>query len=257
MPPGPHSTESTNGSVSSPMQGRSTTSLAQDLQSITQNPPAIQPTHDPSGAALACRQTLTTAFPVMQNHTSADNADSESQDVVDRPESESASAAASNTIPVTSDTSISRSQILIPNSQVHNIVRTLRLYARWTYPQLHEALGISLSTLHRIVNDNHPPTSHTEDQHLNVNNELSNTSRRSIVNAETQQRFIATATASAHNRRLPFTQIAKLAGIKLSKATLKKVFKSAGYNRRVARKKAFLSTSAKEKRHAWGERFRD
>jgi len=109
------------------------------------------------------------------------------------------------------------------------------------------------------MNDNHPPTSHTEDQHLNVNNELSNTSRRSIVNAETQQRLIATATASAYHRRLPYTQIAKLAGIKLSKATLKKVFKSAGYNRRVACqcKKAFLSTSAKEKRHAWGERFRD
>jgi len=193
----------------------------------------------------------------MQNHTPADGADSESHDLVDGPESESAGAAASNTIPITSDTSISHSQILIPNSQVHNIVRTLWLYAQWTYPQLHEALGISLSTLQRIVNDNHPPTTHTENQHLNVNNELSNTSRHSIVNAETQQRLIATATASAHHRRLPYMQIAKLAGIKLSKATLKKVFKSAGYNRLVARKKGFLLTSAKEKRHAWGERFRD
>jgi len=199
MPPGPHSTESTNGSVSSPMWGRYTTSPAQDLQSSTQNLCAIQPAHDPSGAALA--QTLTTSFPFLQNHSPTDGADSESQDLVDRPESESASAAASNTIPITSDTSISCSQILIPNSQVHNIVHTLRLYAQWTYPQLHEALGISLSTLHRIVNDNHPRTSHTEDQHLNVNNELSNTSRRSIVNAETQQRLIATGTASAHHRR--------------------------------------------------------
>jgi len=50
---------------------------------------------------------------------------------------------------------------------------------------------------------------------------------------------------SAENRRLPYQQIAQLAGVRLSRNTLRQVFESAGYHRRIARVKPFLSEGAR------------
>lgn len=140
-------------------------------------------------------------------------------------------------------------QIHTTDQEVKKVIRTLRHYARWTYPQLQEAFGISLGTLHRIIHAGGASAGHLGP--------LRGRGRRPTVTPDIQLRLIETATASSQNRRLPYTRIAELAGIQLGEATLKNIFKSAGYHRRVAREKPFLSLAAKEKRMAWGERFRD
>ena len=141
-------------------------------------------------------------------------------------------------------------QIHTSDRDIRKIICTLRLYAQWTYPQLHKTFGIPLGSLHRIVHHSEiaPPlqSSHTSER-----------GRKPVVNSGICKRLIETATASSHNRRLPYTQVSELAGIQLGKATLKKIFENAGYHRRVARKKPFLSLKAKENTLAWGERFQD
>ena len=155
MSPCPQSSKPA-GSTSSSTRDLST-SLAQDTLS-TENLPAIPPTYNPS-AMTTMAQALTTISSITQNRSTPQSGNKERQDLVDRSESESAGGAVSNAIPITSDAAISHPRILIHNLQVHNIVRTLRFYAHWMYPQLHEALGISLSTLHQIVNNNLTTTS--------------------------------------------------------------------------------------------------
>ena len=125
----------------------------------------------------------------------------------------------------------------------------LRLYADWTYPQLHEVFGISIGSLHRIIQ--------TAGNQRNTASENNRLGRPPVVNAGITQRLIETATASSYHRRLPYTRIAALVGVRLGPATLKKTFEAAGYHRSVARVKPFLSASAKEKRLAWGQRFHD
>ena len=51
------------------------------------------------------------------------------------------------------------------------------------------------------------------------------------------------------------TEVAKQAGVKASDRSLGRIFRSLGYNRRVARVKPFLNTVTKQKRLNWGQRF--
>ena len=81
--------------------------------------------------------------------------------------------------------------------------------------------------------------------------------RKAAFTPEVKQLLIETATGSSYNRRLPLSEVAKLAGVKASDRTLRRIFRSQGYNRRVARVKPFLDEKAKQKRLDWGLRFQD
>jgi len=77
----------------------------------------------------------------------------------------------------------------IPSLETRIVVHTLRHYAHWSYPRLHQQFDIPLSTLHRIVhsartpsNETHPPRGHHR-----------------IIDSALRQQLVNTATASAHN----------------------------------------------------------
>jgi len=82
--------------------------------------------------------------------------------------------------------------------QTRDTVRALRIHTGWSYPQLQVTFHISLSSLHRIT-------------HRTIIR-LATRGRRSTITEEIRERLLATATASAENRRLPYRQVAELAG---------------------------------------------
>ena len=141
------------------------------------------------------------------------------------------------------------SQSICPSTQVQATICALRLYADWTYTQLHKVFRISIGSLHWIIQ--------RAGNQRNTASQKNRLGRPPVVNAGITQRLIETATASSYHMQLPYTRIAEPVGVRLGPATLKKTFESAGYHRRVARVKPFLSASAKEKRLAWVQRFHD
>lgn len=72
--------------------------------------------------------------------------------------------------------------------------------------------------------------------------------RKAVFTPQVKQLLIETATPSSYNRRLSLSEVAKLAGVKASNCTLRHIFRSQGYNRKVARVKPFLDAEAKQKR---------
>ncbi|PUU78255.1 hypothetical protein B9Z19DRAFT_910213, partial [Tuber borchii] len=98
----------------------------------------------------------------------------------------------------------------------------LRFQAGWTYRRIAEDMGLSLTSVYRICESPATPKKRT--------------GRPFSLDTPTRQRLVTTATASAVNRRLSFTEIAKLCDIQASEKTLRKAFKMEGYGRRVARK---------------------
>lgn len=127
------------------------------------------------------------------------------------------------------------------------MVRGLRRYANLSYSELHQTFHIPLASLHRIIQTRQISQAHS---HHRLGHPLS-------ISPEVQRQLLSMATASAHNRGLPLTQVAEAAGINLGQQALKRLFHSQGYHRRVARVKPYLSPAAKEKRRTWGERFQD
>ena len=81
--------------------------------------------------------------------------------------------------------------------------------------------------------------------------------RKAAFTPEVKQLLIETATTSSNNRRLLLSEIAKLARVKASDRTLRRIFRSQGYNHRVVRVKPFPDAKAKQKRLDWGSRFQD
>ena len=112
-------------------------------------------------------------------------------------------------------------------------IRALKHFAHWSYRQISTATGVALSTVYRIA---HPPTTPT---HNRVRG------RHSILRTPNRQKLISLATASAVNRHKPYTEIARMAGLNACERTLRRTMASAGYHRRVARKKPFLSAKTR------------
>jgi len=134
-----------------------------------------------------------------------------------------------------------------PSLEIRSMVRGLRIYAGWSYTQLHQTFQVFQGTLHHIIHSNNIP-----ERNLYLGR-----GRPLTISPETQQELIDTATANAHNRRLPLTQIADLAGVWIGSRALKRLFASRGYHGRVARVKPFLTAATKSKRQAWGEKYQD
>ena len=113
-------------------------------------------------------------------------------------------------------------------------IRALKHFAHWPYQQISAATGVALSTVYRIA---HPP----------VTSPYKNTrGRHSILRTPHREKLISLATASAENRRKPFLEITQMAGLTACDRTLRRTMSSAGYHRRVARKKPFLSHKTRQ-----------
>lgn len=115
-------------------------------------------------------------------------------------------------------------------------IRALKHYAHWPYRQIATATGVALSTVYRIA---HPPITPTRSGLRG---------RHSILRTPQRKKLITLATSSAENRRKSYTEIAQIAGITACNRTLRRTMISAGYHRRIARKKPYLSSKTRQVR---------
>ena len=112
-------------------------------------------------------------------------------------------------------------------------IRGLKHFAHWPYRQIATATGVALSTVYRIA---HPPYTPTRNRIRG---------RHSTLRTPNREKLISLATASAENRRKPYTEIARMAGLNACDRTLRRTMSSAGYHRRVTGKKPFLSNKTR------------
>ena len=88
-----------------------------------------------------------------------------------------------------------------PSLETRSMVRGLRIHAHWSYTQPKDTFPVPLGTLHRIIHSSNIP-----ERHLYLRR-----GRPITLSPDIQRQLIDTATANAHNHRLPLTQIANLA----------------------------------------------
>jgi len=110
-------------------------------------------------------------------------------------------------------------------------VQALRFRAGWTYREIAADQNLGLSTVHDICQAPATPKKRK--------------GRPFSIDTPTRRRLVATATFSAANRRLTYSEVADLCGIQASEKTLRKAFSLEGYHRRKARKKPFLDERTK------------
>ena len=120
------------------------------------------------------------------------------------------------------------------NIALSHKIRALKHLAHWPYRQISAATGVALTTVYRIA---HPPVT---PPHKNMRG------RHNILRTPHREKLISLATASAENRRKPYLEIAHMAGLTACDCTLRRTMSSAGYHRRVARKKPFLSNKTRQ-----------
>jgi len=113
-------------------------------------------------------------------------------------------------------------------------IRALKHYAHWPYRQISAATGVALSTVYRIA---HPPLTPTQSKLRG---------RHAILRTPHRKKLIDLATSSAENRRKPYLEVARMAGLTACDRTLRRTMASAGYHRRVARKKPYLSNKTRQ-----------
>ena len=138
-----------------------------------------------------------------------------------------------------------RYRIISPSTR--DTICQLRERGGWTYRQIHEEFNIPLGSIHHLIHRNGSANSTASGKR----------GRKPLFTSAIRRCLIDTATASAYNRRLPLAEVAKLANIKASKRSLRRIFQSEGYNRRIARIKPFLTAQTKEKRLTWATNFAD
>jgi len=120
-------------------------------------------------------------------------------------------------------------------------IYALRVHAGWTIRRIAQNLNIPRSTTHRLS---------VEGQHGKFKAKQ-RTGRPQIVTPIIRNKLVSIATASAHNRRLPFSSLASLIGLRLSTEVVRRALREEGFNRRVARQKPFLTATQKANRYNW------
>jgi hypothetical protein len=146
---------------------------------------------------------------------------------------------ASATIPASS-LAVHRSELSL---SLRCKIRALRSAALWPFRKIGKEFGVPLSTVYSICQQPFTPARPRMGRPL-------------ILTKPIRLQLIATATSSQANRRKPLMQIAEDIGITVNPRTLRKTFADAGYHRRVARVKPFLSPAAKIKRMNWADNLR-
>jgi len=122
------------------------------------------------------------------------------------------------------------------DSALFHKIRALKHYAHWSYRQIATATGVALSTVYRMA---HPPLTPIHSRLRGCH---------SILRTPQREKLIALATSSAENHRKSYTEIAQMAGLTACNRTLRRTMSSAGYHRRVARKKPYISIKTRQVR---------
>jgi len=123
-------------------------------------------------------------------------------------------------------------------------IRALRNHAEWTFRRIAQEVGVAVSTVFSICSAPATPRK-------------TKVGRPKILTTPIRKRLVDFATASQKNRRLPYTEVAELAGVSADLRTLRTAFAAEGYHRRIARSRPFLSLKAKEKRLDWAQHYAD
>lgn len=127
-------------------------------------------------------------------------------------------------------------------SQVRrHAIHSLRAHAGWTIRRSAQQLNIPRSTIHRL--------SHQSQQGRFKPKKRSGRPR--IVTPIIRQKLVSVATATAHNRRLPYASLSALIGVRMSPAVVGAALQEEGFHRRVACQKPFLTPAQKSKRFNW------
>ena len=122
--------------------------------------------------------------------------------------------------------------------------RDLRLKAQtlrdldWTYTAISKKLGIIIRQVQYTCTHRPTPQKHTRGRKLKIND-------------FSLQILIQFVCASKRNRQMPFWQIPLELGWDVSAEAIRAALKKAGYARRLARKKPFISEKNRRLRLAW------
>jgi len=117
-------------------------------------------------------------------------------------------------------------------------IQGLHDHAEWTFRRIAKELGVAVCTVYSICRAAATPRKPKPG-------------RPKVLTTPIRQKLVDFATASQMNRRLPFTQVAELAGITADMRTLRTAFATEGYHRRIACSHPYLSLESKEKRLDW------
>lgn len=116
-------------------------------------------------------------------------------------------------------------------------IQTLRKYNNWSYRRISEATGFSTYGCWKICQEPSTPKKRK--------------GRPLLLNTPTRRRLIFAASQDSEHRQMPMIDVAAELGIEACERTIKKAFRKEGYNRRVARKKPFLTQEQKDRRLQW------
>ena len=129
-------------------------------------------------------------------------------------------------------------------SSLRSKIRGLRTHASWSFRRIAREVGVAVSTVFSICKAPSTPTKVKPG-------------RPKILSTPIRKRLIEIATSSQQNRRLPYSEVAALAGITAGPHQLRAAFASEGYHRRVARARPYLSQDIKDKRLDWAWHYAD
>ncbi|PVH90509.1 hypothetical protein DM02DRAFT_547659 [Periconia macrospinosa] len=116
-------------------------------------------------------------------------------------------------------------------------IHTLYYQAGWQCPDIARFLGINYRTVARCIKGSVTPHRPRGS--------------KGLLDTPTKSRLIAYATASGEQRIKPYAQLAAELGIHADPRTIRRVFKSERYYRRVATEKPWLGEIHKQKRLFW------
>jgi len=106
--------------------------------------------------------------------------------------------------------------------------------------QISIAQNITISTVHRICS-------------LPATPQKFQCGRKKIINTPTRKYLVSIATQDAHHHRLPYSEVAKIAGVQACEKTLRAAFAAEGYGHCSAHKKPYLTLTTKLKRLRFAE----
>lgn len=127
---------------------------------------------------------------------------------------------------------------------IRSKIRSLRTIALWPFRHIAQEFQLPVSTVFSICAQPNTP----RQQRLG---------RPHALSQEQRNQLIAHATASQANRRKSLFTIAEELGIFVNERTLRRIFSTLGYHRRIARVKPFLTVKNKIARLAFAHLYRD
>ena len=120
-------------------------------------------------------------------------------------------------------------------------IHTLRYKADWSVPKIAKHFAVHETTIYRNIKEPLTPTSRKPGRKLKITTPI----RLQLIQAASQD---------AEHRCMPLFDVAQEIGLDVCKETVTTAMAKAGYNRRVARRKPFLTLDKKQRRLQFARR---